>query len=96
MEIDCDRGRKLGGDSSSKRTNCIARLSAILRCNSFWQVTKLQTEHNNELDSHMSKFMRAHKSVPLVIKRRLEAHDIVGIRSSKNVRLLEVQAKGRS
>ncbi|XP_021623857.1 protein FAR1-RELATED SEQUENCE 5-like [Manihot esculenta] len=91
--ISCDRGRKPDGDSSSKRINCTARLSAILRSNGFWQVTKLQTEHNHELDPHMSRFMHAHKSVSSIIKRRLKAHDIAGIRPSKSVRLLEVQTR---
>ncbi|KAF2313526.1 hypothetical protein GH714_011455 [Hevea brasiliensis] len=42
----------------------------------------------------MSKFMRVHRSIPLAIKRRLEAHDIARIRPSRSVRLLEVQAGG--
>lgn len=41
----------------------------------------------------MSRFMKAYKSLSPVIKRRLEAHDIAGIRPSKSIRLLEVQAK---
>ncbi|KAF2310393.1 hypothetical protein GH714_009029 [Hevea brasiliensis] len=45
-------------------------------------------------DPNMSRFMRVHRSIPSAIKRRLEAHDIVGIRPSKSVRLLEVQAGG--
>ncbi|KAG8647510.1 hypothetical protein MANES_09G081652v8 [Manihot esculenta] len=51
------------------------------------------TEHNHELDPHMSRFMHAHKSVSSIIKRRLKAHDIAGIRPSKSVRLLEVQTR---
>ncbi|KAF2321195.1 hypothetical protein GH714_035312 [Hevea brasiliensis] len=38
--------------------------------------------------------MRAHGSIPSAIKRRLEAHDIAGIRPTRSVRLLEVQAGG--
>ncbi|KAF2306323.1 hypothetical protein GH714_016436 [Hevea brasiliensis] len=92
--ISCDRGRKSYAKSISKRINCPACLSAILKSNGFWQVTKLQTQHNHELDPNMSRFMRAHSSIPSAIKRRLEAHDIAGIRPSKSVRLLEVQAGG--
>ncbi|XP_021689522.2 protein FAR-RED IMPAIRED RESPONSE 1-like [Hevea brasiliensis] len=52
------------------------------------------TQHNHELDPNMSKFMRVHRSIPLAIKRRLEAHNIAEIRPSKSVRLLKVQASG--
>lgn len=68
-------------------------LSAVIRSNSFLQVTKLQIQHNHELDPNISRFMQAYKSVRSTIKRRLEAHDIAEIKLSKSIILLEVQVE---
>ncbi|KAI5680314.1 hypothetical protein M9H77_01541 [Catharanthus roseus] len=56
--IACNRGIK-----------CLARLSAILRDNSMWE---------------MSKFMLAHRMIHSNVKRKLEANDMAGIRPSKS------------
>lgn len=84
-----DRGRKSYAESYSKRINCFARLSVILRSNGYWQVTKLQIEHNHELDPNMSRFMRAHKSLSPILKKMLKAHDIIGIGPSKSLDFLK-------
>ncbi|XP_057994369.1 protein FAR1-RELATED SEQUENCE 5-like [Hevea brasiliensis] len=82
--ISCDKGRKSYAKWASKRINCPTCLSAFLRSIGLWQVTKLETRHNHDLDLNMARFMSS-------MKRKLEVHDIIGIRPNKCVRLLEVQ-----
>ncbi|KAI5683451.1 hypothetical protein M9H77_04679 [Catharanthus roseus] len=63
MTICCDRGRKSIANKHTKSINCLARLSAILRENGMWQVSKVVEEHNHELAPSMSRFMLAHRSI---------------------------------
>ncbi|KAF2309987.1 hypothetical protein GH714_006081 [Hevea brasiliensis] len=92
--ISCDKGRKAIGAKSSKRINCPAKINAILRENGMWQISKVISSHNHELEPSMSRLMVAHRSLNMDMKRRLEANDIAGIRPAKSIRLLEVQAGG--
>ncbi|XP_058006625.1 protein FAR-RED IMPAIRED RESPONSE 1-like [Hevea brasiliensis] len=92
--ISCDKGRKAIGAKSSKRINCPAKINAILRENGMWQISKVISSHNHELEPSMSRLMVAHRSLNMDMKRRLEANDIAGIRPGKSIRLLEVQAGG--
>lgn len=92
--ISCDRGRKSTAYVRTKRINCPARLSAILRENGMWQVSKIVENHNHELDPSMSRFMLAHRSINLNMKRKLEAKNIAKTRPNKSVRPLEVQVGG--
>ncbi|KAF2283941.1 hypothetical protein GH714_017430 [Hevea brasiliensis] len=59
-----------------------------------WQISKVISSHNHELEPSMSRLMVAHRSLNMDMKRRLEANDIAGIRPAKSIRLLEVQAGG--
>ncbi|XP_057990594.1 protein FAR1-RELATED SEQUENCE 5-like [Hevea brasiliensis] len=92
--ISCDKGRKAIGAKSSKRINCPAKINAILRENGMWQISKVISSHNHELEPSMSRLMVAHRSLNMDMKRRLEANDIAGISPAKSIRLLEVQAGG--
>ncbi|XP_031258569.1 protein FAR-RED IMPAIRED RESPONSE 1-like [Pistacia vera] len=92
--ISCDKGRKTYYENSSKRINCIARLSMVLRSNGKWQVTKVQTNHNHDLDPSICRLMARHKNLNLEVRRNLEANDIAGIRPCKSIRLLEIQFGG--
>ncbi|XP_058008226.1 protein FAR-RED IMPAIRED RESPONSE 1-like [Hevea brasiliensis] len=92
--IGCDKGRKAIGAKSSKRINCPTKINAILRENGMWQISKVISSHNHELEPSMSRLMVAHRSLNMDMKRRLEANDIAGIRPAKSIRLLEVQACG--
>ncbi|XP_058008148.1 protein FAR-RED IMPAIRED RESPONSE 1-like [Hevea brasiliensis] len=71
-----------------------AKINAILRENGMWQISKVISSHNHELEPSMSRLMVAHRSLNMDMKRRLEANDIAGIRPAKSIRLLEVQAGG--
>ncbi|XP_058006730.1 protein FAR-RED IMPAIRED RESPONSE 1-like [Hevea brasiliensis] len=57
-------------------------------------ISKVISSHNHELEPSMSRLMVAHRSLNMDMKRRLEANDIAGIRPTKSIRLLEVQAGG--
>ncbi|KAF2305092.1 hypothetical protein GH714_001746 [Hevea brasiliensis] len=59
-----------------------------------WQISKVISSHNHELEPSMSRLMVAHRSLNMDMKRRLEVNDIAGIRPAKSIRLLEVQAGG--
>ncbi|XP_058004036.1 protein FAR1-RELATED SEQUENCE 5-like [Hevea brasiliensis] len=60
--ISCDKGRKAIGAKSSKRINCPAKINAILRENGMWQISKVISSHNHELEPSMSRLMVAHSS----------------------------------
>ncbi|XP_057989077.1 protein FAR1-RELATED SEQUENCE 5-like [Hevea brasiliensis] len=87
--ISCDKGRKAIAAKSSKRINCPAKINAILRENGMWQISKVISSHNHELEPSMSRLMVAHRSLNMDIKRRLEANDIAGVRPAKSIRLLD-------
>ncbi|XP_021650555.2 protein FAR1-RELATED SEQUENCE 5-like [Hevea brasiliensis] len=91
--ISYDKGRKAIAMKSSKRINCPAKINAILRENGMWQISKVISSHNHELEVSMSRLMVAHRSLNMDMKR-LEANDIAGMRPAKSIRLLEVQAGG--
>ncbi|XVE57323.1 hypothetical protein DITRI_Ditri04bG0082000 [Diplodiscus trichospermus] len=77
----------------SKRINCPAKMSAILR-NGVWIVIQRIDEHNHPLDSDMSRLMASHRNLTIEMKRNLEANDIAAKRPCKSVRLLEVLNDG--
>ncbi|KAM3357699.1 hypothetical protein P3S68_020630 [Capsicum galapagoense] len=58
------------------------------------EVTKIILEHNHELEPALSYFFPCHKKLRRTVKRSLVAHDITGLRPSKSIRLLEVEAGG--
>ncbi|KAF2297305.1 hypothetical protein GH714_021003 [Hevea brasiliensis] len=89
------KGRKAIGAKSSKRINWLAKINTILRENGMWQISKVISSHNHELEPSMSRLMVAHRSLNMDMKRRLEANDIAGIRPAKSIRLLEVQRRLR-
>ncbi|XP_058006852.1 protein FAR-RED IMPAIRED RESPONSE 1-like [Hevea brasiliensis] len=49
-----------------------AKINAILRENGMWQISKVISSHNHELEPSMSRFMVAHRSLNMDMKRRLE------------------------
>jgi len=94
IEICCDKGRRPDAEKFTKRINCPIRVNAILRDNGLWEVTKIISEHNHELDPSTSRFMVGHRKITPNMKRVLEANDICGIRPCKSIMMLEVQAGG--
>ncbi|XP_057984582.1 protein FAR1-RELATED SEQUENCE 5-like [Hevea brasiliensis] len=94
MLLTCDKGSKPHGGKSNKRVNCLMRINAFLKDNSLWVVGRVITDHIHQLDPSMSRFMTRHKGLSNVMKRLLKANDIIGIRPSKSIRLLEVQFRG--
>ncbi|KAL8483957.1 hypothetical protein ACS0TY_026591 [Phlomoides rotata] len=57
-------------------------------------VTAMVSEHTHEIDPAFSQLMPAHRQLWVKLMRQLEANDIAGLRSCKNVRLCEVQCGG--
>ncbi|XP_057989160.1 protein FAR-RED IMPAIRED RESPONSE 1-like [Hevea brasiliensis] len=71
--ISCDKGRKAIGAKSSKRINCPAKINAILRENGMWQISKVISSHNHELEPSMSRLMDSRNFIER--KRRLRLGD---------------------
>ncbi|XP_059310329.1 protein FAR1-RELATED SEQUENCE 8-like [Lycium ferocissimum] len=90
----CDKRGKVKRYKQSKKIKCKAQINDILLHDGSWRVNKLVGDHNHPLDPKLSRFMPSHRDVSNSLKRHLVAHDIVGIRPSKSIRLLEVQAGG--
>ncbi|XP_060216966.1 protein FAR-RED IMPAIRED RESPONSE 1-like [Lycium barbarum] len=91
----CDRSRKGKQKKSSKRIECKARVNVVMMVDgSSWRVTRVESEYNHVLDARLSRFMPSHKEMRRSLKRQLVAHDIAGLRPSKSIRLLEVEAGG--
>ncbi|XP_059310744.1 protein FAR1-RELATED SEQUENCE 6-like [Lycium ferocissimum] len=87
--------RKEKQKKSSKRIECKARVNAIMMVDgSSWRVTRVESEHNHVLDARLSRFMPSHREMSRRLKRQLVAHDIAGLRPSKSIRVLEVEAGG--
>ncbi|XP_031262139.1 protein FAR1-RELATED SEQUENCE 2-like [Pistacia vera] len=94
--ISCDKGRKTYYEKSSKRTNYVARLSAVLRSNGKWQVTKVQTNHNHDLDPSMFRLMVGHMNLNPEVRRNLEANDIAGISDSRLSNVICVHPRSKA
>ncbi|XP_060182171.1 protein FAR1-RELATED SEQUENCE 8-like [Lycium barbarum] len=90
----CDKGRKSNKKRQSKRVDYKATVNAILMHNGSWSVSKVNRVHNHRFYYGLSRFMPSHRDVSKSLKRHLVAHDIAGLRPSKSIRLLEVQAGG--
>ncbi|KAM3205141.1 hypothetical protein P3L10_028551 [Capsicum annuum] len=57
-------------------------------------VTTAILEHNHKLDPTLSHFLPCHRELSRTLKRSLVTHDIAGLRPSKSIRLLEIEAGG--
>lgn len=90
----CDKAGSSKARKTSKRINCKARLNAKKLDDGCWIVSKMETKHNHVIDPAFSPLMPAHRHLSINMKRQLEANDIAGIRTCKNVRLCEVQCGG--
>ncbi|XP_057796703.1 protein FAR-RED IMPAIRED RESPONSE 1-like [Salvia miltiorrhiza] len=92
--MSCDRFGKLDYKKHTKKTDCRAHINAIRRDSGKWEVSTVHLDHNHELDPNMSALMAGHRSLPMSVKRQLEANDIAGVPICKSVRLAQVQAGG--
>ncbi|KAL8492539.1 hypothetical protein ACS0TY_023939 [Phlomoides rotata] len=89
-----DKAGTSKANKSSKKIDCKARLNAKKLDDESWIGTKMVNEHNHEIDPSFSPLMAGHRQLHIHICRQLEANDITGIRSCKNIQLLEVQSGG--
>ncbi|PHU17900.1 hypothetical protein BC332_13595 [Capsicum chinense] len=89
-----DKCRKIKARNQSKEADCKARVSSHVMNDVSSVVTKVILEHNHELESALSRFLPCHRELSRTLKRSLVAHDIAGLRPSKSIRLLEVEAGG--
>ncbi|KAL8498403.1 hypothetical protein ACS0TY_021647 [Phlomoides rotata] len=90
----CDRSGTSKAQKCSKKVDCKARLNAKKLDDGTCMVTTMVSEHTHEIDPTFSQLMPAHRQLLVNWKRQLEANDIAGLRSCKNVRLCEVQCGG--
>ncbi|PHT60590.1 hypothetical protein CQW23_02953 [Capsicum baccatum] len=90
----CDRCQKTTARNQSKRVDCKARVNCRVMNDGSCIVTKIILEHNHELEPALPDFFPCHKKLRRTVKRSLVAYDIAGLRPSKSIRLLEVEAGG--
>ncbi|EEF28139.1 conserved hypothetical protein [Ricinus communis] len=95
MTISCDRSRKAKYEKSLKRIDCPARVNAIKKALGVWAVSKINRNHNHDLQPDMSILMAGHRKISIHMKRQLEVNDITSVRPGKNVKMLEIQAGGQ-
>ncbi|XP_057989246.1 protein FAR-RED IMPAIRED RESPONSE 1-like [Hevea brasiliensis] len=62
--IYCDKGRRPDAEKFTKRINCPVWVNAVLRDNGLWEVTKIISEHNHELDPSTSRLLEVQAGGP--------------------------------
>ncbi|KAF3665241.1 hypothetical protein FXO38_05186 [Capsicum annuum] len=90
----CDKCRKTMARNQSKRVHYKAWVNYQVMNDGSYIVTKVILEHNHEFEPALSHFFPSHRELSKTVKRSLVAHDITGLRPSKSIRLLEVEAGG--
>ncbi|PHT76257.1 hypothetical protein T459_19779 [Capsicum annuum] len=90
----CDTCRKTTARNQSKRVDCKARVNYHVMNDGSFIVAKVILEHNHELEPALLHFKPCHRKLSRTLKRSLTAHDITGLKPSKSIRLLEVEAGG--
>ncbi|KAF3672874.1 hypothetical protein FXO38_05904 [Capsicum annuum] len=80
--------------NQSKRVDCKARVNYHVMNDGSFIVAKVILEHNHELEPALLHFKPCHRKLSRTLKRSLTAHDITGLKPSKSIRLLEVEAGG--
>ncbi|PHT93697.1 hypothetical protein T459_01579 [Capsicum annuum] len=89
-----DKYRKTKPRYQSKRVDCKARVNFHVLNDGSCIVSRVILEHNHELEPALPRFLPYHRELSRTLKRSLVAHDIAGLRPSKSIRLLEVEAGG--
>ncbi|KAM3397793.1 hypothetical protein P3S68_001306 [Capsicum galapagoense] len=89
-----DKYRKTKPRYQSKWVDCKARVNFHVLNDGSCVVTRVILEHNHELEPALPRFLPCHRELSRTLKRSLVAHDIAGLRPSKSIRLLEVEAGG--
>ncbi|XP_047268163.1 protein FAR-RED IMPAIRED RESPONSE 1-like [Capsicum annuum] len=88
----CDKCQKTTTSNQSKRVDCKAKVNCQVMNDGLCIVTKVILENNHELEPAV--FFSSQRELSRTVKRSLVVHDIVGLRPSKSIRLLEVEAQG--
>ncbi|KAF3625440.1 hypothetical protein FXO38_29763 [Capsicum annuum] len=94
MTFGCDKCQKTTTRNQSKRVDCKARVNCQVMNDGSCIVKKVILEYNHELEPALSRFLPSHRELSRTVKRSLVAHGIAGLRPSKSIRLLEVEAGG--
>ncbi|PHT51784.1 hypothetical protein CQW23_06246 [Capsicum baccatum] len=81
-------------ENQRKRVDCKARVNYQVMNDGSCIVTKFILEYNHELEPALLRFLPSHRELSRPVKKSLVAHGIAGLRPSKSIRLLEVEAGG--
>jgi hypothetical protein len=76
------------------KTECKARICAMLSADGIWFLSKVVLEHNHDLSPSKARFFRCHKNIDSSAKKRLVLNDRSGIRTNKNFKSLVVEMGG--
>uniref|UniRef100_A0A5B7A3Y2 Protein FAR1-RELATED SEQUENCE n=1 Tax=Davidia involucrata TaxID=16924 RepID=A0A5B7A3Y2_DAVIN len=95
----CSRAGKSRGKPKNRfrphpitKTECPARIRAILIDDGTWQVNSLEKEHNHELSPGKTQFFRCNRLMKPYVRRKLEMNDRVDIRIDKSYNACVVEA----
>ncbi|CAK7335395.1 unnamed protein product [Dovyalis caffra] len=61
---------------TTKGIGCLAKPIASLGGDGKWKINRVIKDHNHEMDTEMTRFIRRHRSVPPCMKRH--ANEVVG------------------
>ncbi|PWA67692.1 hypothetical protein CTI12_AA315460 [Artemisia annua] len=93
QKVDVKRKNTLNPRPITK-TNCGARVCAVLATNKKWYVTKVSLEHNHPFSPSKGRFYRCHRVVNRRVKRQLEIHQRAGVRMNKSFNTFVVESGG--
>ena len=97
----CNRAQKSVSKSKNSlkprpitKTDCGARVSAVVGADKKWRVSKVNLEHNHPFSPSKGRFYRCHRVVNGHVKRQLEIHQRAGVRMNKSFNTFVVQSGG--
>ncbi|GKA55025.1 FAR-RED impaired response 1-like protein [Tanacetum coccineum] len=101
VTVACNRAQKSTSKSKNTlnprpitKTNCGARVCAVLGADKKWYVSKVSLEHNHLFSPSKGRFYRCHRVVNRRVKRQLEIHQRAGVRMNKSFNTFVVQSGG--
>nr|XP_043630460.1 protein FAR-RED IMPAIRED RESPONSE 1-like [Erigeron canadensis] len=99
--ISCNRAGKSVSKSKNilnprpvSKTNCPAKVNAVLGNDKKWNVSKVELKHNHPFSPSKGRFYRCHRFVNRNVKRRLEIYQRARVRMNKGFNTFVVESGG--
>ncbi|KAF5450014.1 hypothetical protein F2P56_030399 [Juglans regia] len=88
-----NRTRDVSKPRPTSKTECKAKINAML-VNGLWRITIVENAHNHGLSLQKSRYLRCHREIDTITKRKLDVVDRAGVRMNKSFNTLVVNASG--